>query len=204
MCKKVRLSNFELLRIICMFGVLTSHSLMAMYDLHTTNFSFLNELRVFAMNASCLAVNCFVMISGYFHIHQSWKSFWGLVSPCLFWVFVCSGLAFLYSECTLIEFVKSILFPMTETGLWFIKAYFALYLLAPLLNSGIDNMCKKQLKWSCMMLIIVDVYIGYIHQSKEITIDGYHLVHFITLYVLASTLRRIHIERFKSYKLMGG
>ena len=54
-----------------------------------------------------------------------------------------------------------------------------------------------------MMLIIVDVYIGYVHQSKEITIDGYHLVHFITLYVLASTLRRIHIERFKSYKLMG-
>ena len=54
------------------------------------------------------------------------------------------------------------------------------------------------------MLIIVDVYIGYMHQSKEITIDGYHLVHFITLYVLASTLRRLHIERFKSYKLMGG
>ena len=57
-------------------------------------------------------------------------------------------------------------------------------------------MCDRQLKWSCIMLIIVDVYIGYIHQSKEITIDGYHLVHFIALYVLASTLRRLHIENF--------
>ena len=127
-----------------------------------------------------------------------------LVSPCLFWTIICSVIAFYYSECTLLELGKSIVFPMTETGLWFIKAYFALYLLAPLLNSGINNMCDRQLKWSCMMLIIVDVYIGYMHQSKEITIDGYHLVHFITLYVLASTLRRLHIERFKSYKLMGG
>lgn len=117
MCNKVRLSNFELLRIICMFGVLTSHSLMAMYDLHTTNFSVLNELRVFAMNASCLAVNCFVMISGFFQIRQSYKSFWGLVSPCLFWVIICSGMAFYNSECTLLELGKNIVFPMTETGL---------------------------------------------------------------------------------------
>ena len=46
MGEKVRQSNFELLRILCMFGVLTSHSLMAMYDLQTANFSFANEMRI--------------------------------------------------------------------------------------------------------------------------------------------------------------
>ena len=83
MGEKVRQSNFELLRILCMFGVLTSHSLMAMYDLQTANFSFANEMRVFVMHASCLAVNCFVMISGYFQIRQSWRGFIDLLAPCL-------------------------------------------------------------------------------------------------------------------------
>lgn len=186
----MRLSNFELLRIISMMGVLTSHSLMSMYDLHTTNFSVINEIRVFVMNASCLAVNCFVMISGWFQIRQSWKSFYGLFTPILFWSVVCCGTALAFGECNLIDFGKHLIFPMTETGLWFIKTYLALFLIAPFLNSAINNMNDSQLRWSSLMLLIVDVYIGYLHQSHEITIDGYHLVHFITLYVLGSTLRK--------------
>ena len=61
MAKLERQSNLELLRILSMFGVLTSHSLTAMYDLHTANFSLPNEIRVYIMNASVLAVNCFVL-----------------------------------------------------------------------------------------------------------------------------------------------
>lgn len=51
------------------------------------------------------------------------------------------------------------------------------------------------------MLLIVDVYIGYLHQSNEITIDGYHLMHFITLYVLAGTLRRMNLLKLNVRKL---
>lgn len=50
MAKLERQSNLELLRILSMFGVLTSHSLTAMYDLHTANFSLPNEIRVYIMN----------------------------------------------------------------------------------------------------------------------------------------------------------
>ena len=86
MAKLERQSNLELLRILSMFGVLTSHSLTAMYDLHTANFSLPNEIRVYIMNASVLAVNCFVLISGYFQIKQSWRGFVKLLSPCFFYV----------------------------------------------------------------------------------------------------------------------
>lgn len=194
MSKQVRLSNFELLRIFCMLGVLTSHSLMAMYNLHTTNFSISNELRVFFMNTSCLAVNCFIMISGYFQIRQSWKGFVGLISPCVFWTIICCGIAYCFNECTFIDLVKRVVFPLIENGLWFLTAYFALYLISPLLNTGINNLDNNQLKYSCLMLLIIDVYLGYMHQSPEITTDGYHLIHFITLYIFASTLKRIRIK----------
>lgn len=190
MGREIRQSNFELLRIISMFGVLTSHSLMAMYDLHTINFSICNELRVFIMNISCLAVNCFVMISGYFQIRQTWKGFIGLLSTCVFWTFICCCLAFYYSEISYIELFKKICFPLTESGLWFLRTYFALFLIAPILNSGINNLGQEQLRYSCFMVLIIDIYIGYMHQSPEVSIDGYHLIHFITLYILASTIRR--------------
>jgi hypothetical protein len=54
------------------------------------------------------------------------------------------------------------------------------------------------------MLLVVDVYIGYIHQSSEVTVDGYHIIHFITLYTIAGMLRRLPIKTLSVGKLMGG
>lgn len=197
----MRQSNFELLRIICMFGVLTSHSLMSIYDLHTNHFSVTNELLVFVMNASCLAVNCFVLISGWFQIKQSPKSFYGLWSPCIFWATISCGLAFAFGERSLIEFASMFFFPLTETGCWFLTTYFALFLISPLLNNGINYMDDESIVKVSIFLLLVDVYIGYLHQSKYITIDGYHLVHFVTLYVLGSALRRVRITKLNTRKL---
>lgn len=83
------------------------------------------------------------------------------------------------------------------------KAYFALYLIAPLLNAGIKHFNDAQLKLACLMLLVVDVYIGYIHQSLEVTLDGYHIIHFITLYTIAGMLRRLPLKAFSVRKLMG-
>ena len=74
----VRQSKFELLRIICMVGVITGHALQSLYELHTANFSVLNTAQILLMNICIVAVNCFVMISGYFRIRQSWKGITGL------------------------------------------------------------------------------------------------------------------------------
>lgn len=64
MTTKVRQSNFELLRILCMLGVVTNHVLQNCYpQLHGADFSIDNDLRVLLMCMSIAAVNCFVMIS---------------------------------------------------------------------------------------------------------------------------------------------
>ena len=200
---KIRQSNFELLRIICMFGVLTNHTLQNLYDLHTPSFSIDNELRVLIMNVSILAVNCFVMISGYFQIKQSWKGFVSLVAPCFVWALVFSVISFLNGEMSVVECARRVLFPLTggDGLLWFMVAYFALYLISPLLNEAINNMNTKKLSTICLMVLIIDVYIGYMHQAKEVTIDGYHFVHFMALYVVASYIKR---KPFKVNLFRGG
>lgn len=204
MAKLERQSNLELLRILSMFGVLTSHSLTAMYDLHTANFSLPNEIRVYIMNASVLAVNCFVLISGYFQIKQSWRGFVKLLSPCFFYVLFFSLIAFFMGKMNIKEMVIRSIFPLTETNMWFLITYFGLFLLSPLLNTAFNAQDKIQRIITLICLLFIDVYLGYMHQSKEITIDGYHLIHFVVIYYLGSFVKSINLKISNLRLLWGG
>lgn len=187
MSTATRQSNIELLRIFCMLGVITGHALQNLYDLHTTDFSVVNTIQVLLMNACVTAVNCFVMISGYFHIKASWKGIVNLWTQLFFYALISFMLyIWLEPEQSLLTGLKRIIFPLSESGLWFIVTYFALYLVSPLLNKAIENQTRKEKNSTLIMLLVVDIYLGYMHQSKEITVDGYHLIHFIILYYLGS------------------
>ena len=202
--KKERESNFELLRIICMLGVITGHALQSLYNLHTASFSVLNTVLIFLLNICVVAVNCFVMISGYFRIRQSWKGITGLWMQLLFYAVVSFILClWLKPEQSLLIGIKRIVFPLSESGLWFIAAYVGLYLFAPLLNAALDNQTQQQKLWTLVLLLIVDVYFGYMHQAEEITTNGYHLIHFIVLYWLGNCLNEFK-SRLVSGKWGGG
>ena len=186
---KVRQSNIELLRIFCMLGVITGHALQSLYDLHTSNFSVDNTLQILLMNACVVGVNCFILISGYFRIKQSWKGFLNLYLQLLFYACISALVCrWLCPEQPILLSLKRIFFPLTESGLWFIAAYVGLYLLSPLLNAAIEKQDNRQHTLTLALLLIVDVYIGYMHQIEEVTINGYHLIHFIVIYYLGAWL----------------
>ena len=186
---KVRESNFELLRILCMLGVLTNHVIQNTYpELHSGDFSWQNMLRVELMNISIVAVNCFVIISGYFRIKQSIRSFLSLYFQLIFYCGMLSVVGVVLGKETIVGGITRTLFPFTEGGMWFMIAYLGLFLIAPILNTAYSAFNKMQRMTALMLLIFVDVYLGYMHQSKEITIDGYHMVHFIAIYYLGMFL----------------
>ena len=64
----------------------------------------------------------------------------------------------------------------------FFTTYLALFLFSPLLDTGINYIDDSSIVKVSIFLLLVDVYMGYLHQSKYKTNDGYHLVHFVTLY----------------------
>ncbi len=194
----IRQSNFELLRILCMLGVMVNHALSSCYELHTTDFTMANNLRIVILDASIVAVNCFVLISGYFRIKQSWKGFYVLYTQMLFYAVVAFVIEYFISgETSVQKGLTTILFPLTANGLWFIHAYFALYLLAPLLNAALDNQDGRARKMTLLMLILVDVYIGYMHQIEEVSVNGCHLIHFVTLYYIGANLKDFKAKRVK-------
>lgn len=182
---KVRQSNFELLRILCMLGVLCSHILQSLYaDLNTAVNYPAHHLQVFLMSMSIIAVNCFVLISGYFRIKQSWKGFVNLFTQCAFYAITFSAIGLVLHEVSLMDALKRSVFALSESGMWFIVAYFGLYLIAPLLNAGYDNLPDSKKTPMLLMMLILDVYLGYMHQSAEVSVSGYHVIHFIVLYYI--------------------
>lgn len=178
----IRQSNFELLRILCMAGGLAGHALITLYQdqIHSADWSVVNQLRVLLLNACAVALNCFVMISGYFTIQMSVRKlirFWGI---CLWYsvlAWLCLGGSWV-----------SVLFPITQAGMWFLPCYLALMLVCPLLNAGLGALKDNRLVNCVGLLLMADVYIGYWHQSAEIGVNGYGILHFVTLYSLGYTI----------------
>lgn len=195
---KQRESNFELLRILSMFGVLLNHTLQYLYDLNTHIISVGSFSRSFIMNVCIVAVNCFVLISGYFGIKLSVRGIVKYYSQCLFYALVLYGYTcILNSSFNFTEFVK-VLFACSETKLWFVPAYFALMLLSPIINVAFNSSTSRQRVLCLLLLLFVDVYLGYMHQRIEIGRDGFELFHLLTVYYcgrfISSRPRYIHVK----------
>lgn len=174
-----RHSNFEFLRILCMAGVLIGHVIISFYleQMLSVDLDIENQARVFLLNACAVAVNCFVIISGYFTIKLTWKKvvrFWGMC----WWYAVIGWMCFGRDW-------KMLLFPITESGMWFLPCYLGLMSVSPLLNAGLEAVFKaSQGKWVVMLLLFADVYLGYWHQLSSVGQDGYGLFHFVCMYSL--------------------
>lgn len=202
MATKIRQSNFELLRILCMLGVLCNHTLQHVYtDLNSPVNYPVHHAQVFLMSMSIIAVNCFVLISGYFRIKQSWKGFLNLFTQCAFYALSCSAIGVVLNEVSMIEALKKTVFAISESGMWFIVAYFGLYLIAPLLNAGYANLEESKKTPMFLLMLALDVYLGYMHQNTEVSVDGYHVIHFIVLYYIGCYLSE---KPVKAFSRMGG
>lgn len=173
---KVRESNFELLRLIAMFFIVLYHLLLKF--IVVVDSAPIYQALFFPLH---VAVICFVLISGYFHIKPSVRGGAKLLFPLL---------AF-YLPLTLYEYsrynvgISSFLF-FSKSPYWFIRTYFYLFLIAPVLNFYIDTY-RRRLSL-LVMLGFMAIYMGWMMQDASMA-DGKNLVLFMFLYVLGDCLK---------------
>ena len=172
--KKDKLNNIEILRILSMFLVVVSHSI---YHGYMTNenireyYQFNSALGVFnwtTMEAlyviSCVAVNCFVMISGYFLIDKVKHRWNGILRIWVQTVFYC--ICFLIVAIYLGEEVgpKDIIFsilPIYGGRYWFVSCYIGLMLIAPFLSLVAMSIDKRQYQIMLLILFILNFQLLY-------------------------------------------
>lgn len=144
--------------------------------------------------ASCyVAVNCFVLISGYFLCKAQFK-LKKLVSIWIQALFYSNFYYLLISIATdtfsIKEFIKcALVFTMKQY--WFVTAYLLLYMVSPFLNCALQAMSQKKHFLCCIVLLTVFSGLHnliYICDFGGIS-GGYSFLWFCVLYVLASYIR---------------
>lgn len=185
-----RQSNFELLRLISMFYIILYH-LLWFFVIGSNNSTIYKALCI----PLHVGVLCFVLISGYFHIRPSWTGLYKLLFPLfLYYTPLTIYGIFVYDTP-----IKELLF-LSYSPYWFIRVYLFLFLIAPVLNSFMEN--QKQRKYLLIVLAFISIYMG---MMNEPTLhNGKNVVYFSFLYVLGDSIKKNEacFSKFKTSMLV--
>lgn len=208
MDRNIRKSNFELLRVICMVMIITLHTLghggvLDNTDIHSNNFFLGHIIESF----SIVAVNCYILISGFFGINSDFKlkKCFKLYGQVLFYS-ISISLLFLSLGVYEIEFMNilTMIFPITMQTWWFMSIYLALYVLSPYINKLLRVLSFKE--FNKMLIILIFIFIIWPSLPKFIPIDnqnGYSLYNFILLYIIGAYISMYYKEKiFNKYILI--
>jgi surface polysaccharide O-acyltransferase-like enzyme len=187
----VRQSNFELLRIVAMFMVLALHANYASLGVPTREQLIATPdftLGRMLLEGLCIvAVNSFVLISGWFGIRWSrrgavafcWQVlFYGLVG----WLW---ALAIGREPVTLLGLKRVV---GLASPLWFVMAYGALYIISPVLNAFVETASRGRFRTLLIAIFLFQFTYGWTCAADFIE-AGYSCFSLSALYLLARYMR---------------
>ena len=146
--KKSRDSNMELLRLVAMLLVMVIHASYRALPSPTPDSiaaaPVSSLLQIITESFSVMAVNVFVMLSGWYGIRLRWNRLAELFFQVLFFGILCLGVLYAFTGVLPENAAKSVLM-LGEKDYWFIKTYIALYLCSPVLNAFVEKATSKQM-----------------------------------------------------------
>lgn len=150
-----------------------------------------------------VAVNVFVLISGWFGIKPSIKGFLNLMFQIFFFwgILYYILMAFGYASFSFNQIIDGIAFSNLDQ---FIKAYLCLYILAPVLNSYTENTTLPQQGTVLLSFYLFSSTYGLFGGAQLYFVSGYGAISFIGLYLLARYVKNLKDsnERFSKFVKM--
>ncbi|MCR4903053.1 MAG: acyltransferase family protein [Butyrivibrio sp.] len=181
--EKIRDSNFELMRMVAMFGIVIHHLLISGADVcgYKTAYVY-EESGIFGVLLNSLVVggvDLFILLTGFFGIKKKRLS---KIVKLNMDTIICSlatvfmVVAFFGQKVSLSDIVSNSYFLKN----WYTTHYIILILISPLLERTLENIQVRELRNYIIILAIVNIGFGYIF--KLVNVDGYNYVNFIFLY----------------------
>lgn len=185
---KERNSSVEIYRIIATFLVLIVHFNGWLADMPEkfTTFSVFTVSQTFIEAFSCICVNCFLVITGWYGLKLKFKHLWTIYSVIVF-IYVPFYLAtcFYHHTFSINQFLMNFIAIGRES--YYIQCYLMLVFLSPVLNSFIKHFGRNILIWT-LTFWIIEVCLDWILSNKCLGFaKGYGLTHFILLYFIGQT-----------------
>ena len=203
--------GIDLLRVFLMFLIISGHLLIhsgirESLEIYSAKWVFVWSYQALAF----CAVNCFVLISGYFSNANSSKlklkkiiQLYGQVlfySVSIYVVLVLCGVI----EFSIVDALRAF-FPVFGGQYWFFSSYILLMLLIPFLNVMLNKLNDSSLKFLTWVLVTV-FYIAPIFSIVFMQYDpteGMGIVAFVTLYIIGHALKRFNIDFSKKTCILG-
>jgi len=165
--EKQRQANIEALRVVAMFLIVVMHYIFcglkespghAYYDMTSLKglVDYITMEPLYILSGT--AVNCYVMVTGYFLIDRltfRWKGILRTWLMTVFYslVFLCA--AFLLKLDVPKSAVLGSFFPVYHNSYWFVTSYIGLLLVAPLLSRAALSLSKKAYLWVLAVLFVL-------------------------------------------------
>ena len=211
---KPRMVNLEVLRCLAMMMVVVLHYLgkggllpeLAGADMTGTG------IAAWILEAFCIvAVNVYMMISGYFlcnssfklsRLLQLWLQVW-TYSVVVGLIAAVTGMVPASEVDT--HYFLTLLFPVSMDHYWFMTAYVFLYLLLPLLGAGVRRMTKQQMQLTLALLLGVFCVAKTILPVRlEMDAKGYDCLWYVCVFVAAAYIRRFGVRLQESKRKAWG
>jgi surface polysaccharide O-acyltransferase-like enzyme len=166
--QKNRSTNVELLRVLCMFLIVVIHYVYhglgrtgyyTSFDMHSINdalrYITLEPLWVLALTA----VNCYVMITGYFLVEKRelrWKGILRTIIQTLFYALIIFCLFAVFDYDFPLATLKRVIIPIHSDYYWFVTSYIGLLFVAPFLSILATSLSKRQYQYLLIVLFVLN------------------------------------------------
>ena len=208
--KKERNSSVELFRILATFLVLITHlnGWMAggFVDWNDPVIGLDHKVcQLIIASLTVVCVNCFLIISGWYGLKLKFSSVWKMwvMLVCIYVPFYFLGL-YMGNTFSPVALVNKVVAFSCES--YFIQNYLMLMFLSPALNAFIEKYKDKVTSYA-ISLFVIEVLMESIFQNKSLFIEnGYSLIHFITMYMLArsASFHKDQILKVAKYRWLLG
>ena len=195
--KPTRNASFELLRIICMLLIISTHFLG--HGGWKSNMTGANE--VFGKLLQSIfypSVNLYVMIGAYFmcqstSTHVNWEKVLKLCGMVLFYSLLIYTISISFDNYYFdTTGLLTSIFPAMSGKYWYFTAYLVLLVLSPFLNMIIRGLSTKQLFVGCVLIVIVGgIQAETSHMLPQLLLSGgYSAPWFVGLYFITALIKR--------------
>lgn len=201
--KKIRNSNFELLRIISMFMIVFIHANMYLGWFASGSF------RIFAngaVNGICnIGVTCFVLISGYHGLRFNLRKLVTMECMMISWSLVETAVLFLIfpeqmQGAALLEACIKSLFPVISRKYWFYSCYVCLSLLSGFLHILIENLKKEEFQKLLFILLLCFSVFPTFFYFEIMQDNGKGLIQMIMIYLIGRYINIYGLSFFEKKK----
>lgn len=194
-----RNSSIELLRIICIFGIIFMHTIayggekIADYNRY---------IQIFVNCFTNLGVTCFMLISGYFGVKFNLVKLIRLDLMVIFYsiLYLIISVAAGY-EIGMMDVLSSV-FPVLSNRYWYVTVYFIIVILSPFINQIPEKLSKQNLQRLIFIVLFLSSVVSTFLSFDLFGREGKNVMHMATLYLIGRYIRKYDDRTYRNKKVV--